>query len=257
MGNEIHIRTNAGFSSGSMSLRNASNEAINEYEILIETFDSSGSRIYGLVFHQTNLSQTHSPLALVPSFKLHGPFNPGEKLPVTGFSPIVSSRCPSSAAITSMYVRHLDGTTSTYLAQRWKTDPAVIAATDHFVFSDCTPPGHQTAFVTLGISQTGKVTSFSTRRGNLAKSVEQCLKQELALWRYAPVFVNGHPSASELNLIVLFSPNQDDWSQIKSRFAAEIAGTVSILDIREDKAVNGWAYGYAANCCLGTVTFHP
>src|SRR5262249_53113664 len=177
---------------------------------------------------------------------------------LVGTTPVISSRCPASAALTFIFLKFANGKTVTYSSPGWRTDPAVAIATDHLVLGDCPVPRGIGTAGTIELDAKGNLRNFTLRAPGLLAGLAQCLRKELALWEFEPAIVEGHPVQSKVRLVVLFAPVGERWRSWEREYAHEVNDGVSLFELRpSDTKEMGWEFGYGSGCCFTATKAHP
>jgi len=165
--NRASIKTGLEFATGGLQLQNETDSAILEYVLLLEVFDASNRRIYGLTFHESSYDQPVSPFDFLPVSRLKRAIAPGAKVIVFGYSPMVSTRCPTSGALRVVFLKFANGTTSVHTSPGWRTDPGVAVPTDHLNLKNCGVPNKTGAVATITVDSNGQLNSFDFHGASL------------------------------------------------------------------------------------------
>src|SRR5260370_33941268 len=252
-----------------MTLRNDTDSAITEYAMLLEVFDASHKRLYGIVFHDffskgpepfyPPYKEVSAPFPLNPVNPINSAVEPGSTFKLMGMTPFISSRCPATASLSFVFLKFANGKTVTHASPGWSTDPAVVIPTDHLLLGDCAVPRGVAAPATIALDSKGNLQSFALHGPALPVTLTRCLRRELALWEFEPAMVEGKPIASQLSLVVLFDPNNSErWKRWENEYAREVAEGVSVLDLVPwDSKEKEWNFGFGSDCCFTATKFHP
>jgi hypothetical protein len=175
---------------------------------LVDYLDGKHERMFTLMYYacvvkdRSDTKFFHRQFGrTVGDFK--GSLGPGQSIVILGSSPVTSTECPTSAEVTLVNAKTVDGATNSWSIPDWHLDADIAAGPAHIKLPVSVISGNIEFFATAEIHQDGKLTEFgSTDKTGMA--ILSKLQGQLALLKFLPPVSGGQTIDGRLTFLFRF-----------------------------------------------------
>ncbi len=232
---DIEFYSNTRDSLSTFAFRNRGEKPIIELMVLVEYFDREG-RVLSMQFDAATSQarqQLRAPIRSELELPIHlpRPLLEGDRLVLTSYSPIITTRCPTEARATFVFVRYSDETTYVRSALDWQSDPIIQDAPQYFDMRNHPLFPTLDLLLRAHIDPRGRISSLTSLDQQLTPPLHWLFSQ-LSQWEFLPAMQNSLPIDSEVTLLVRFcqqyQEHNADWFAANPNYIPQKMVVVSI-----------------------------
>ncbi len=198
---------------GKVGYENNQSFGLSAVTFLVDYFNGRHERVFTLIYH-AGVGKDRGDREFfrrqfgrtVGDFK--GSLGPGQSAVVLGSSAVTSTGCPTSAEITLVNAKSVDGTTNSWSIPNWHLDADIATGPAHIKLPVSEMSENTEFFATAEIHQDGKLTEFvSTDKTGMA--ILSKLQGQLALLKFLPPVSGGQTIDGRLTFLFRFHTKSD------------------------------------------------